>query len=126
MKINYSYSAEQPALMQSIGTATSPKYQINFDTEELSTEDIDGNTVTSYRSLYVHVKSISYADVISAIIQIRYSDSEITAIVMNNMQANDINSEISQEKRKEYISEYAELQLWRKHAKEIASSLSTK
>ena len=124
MKINYSYSAEQPSLMQSIGTATSPKYQINFDTEELSSEDIDGKTVISYRSLYVQVKSISYADVISAIIQSRYSDSEITSIVMNNMQANDINSEISQEKRKEYISEYTELQSWRKHAKEIASSLS--
>ena len=124
MKINYSYSASQPALMQSIGTATSPKYQINFDTEELSSEDIEGQPVTNYRSLYVQVKSISYADVISAIIQSRYSDSEITAIVMNNMQANDINSEISQEKRKEYISEYTELQSWRKHAKEIASSLS--
>ena len=124
MKINYSYSANQPSLMQSIGTATSPKYQINFDTEELSSEDIDGKTVISYRSLYVQVKSISYADVISAIIQSRYSDSEITSIVMNNMQANDINSEISQEKRKEYISEYTELQSWRKHAKVIASSLS--
>ena len=124
MKINYSYSANQPSLMQSIGTATSPKYQINFDTEELSSEDIEGQQVTSYRSLYVQVKSISYADVISAIIQSRYSDSEITSIVMNNMQANDINSEISQEKRKEYISEYTELQSWRKHAKEIASSLS--
>ena len=124
MKINYSYSANQPSLMQSIGTATSPKYQINFDTEELSSEDIEGQQVTSYRSLYVQVKSISYADVISAIIQSRYSDSEITSIVMNNMQANDINSEISQDKRKEYISEYTELQSWRKHAKEIASSLS--
>ena len=124
MKINYSYSAEQPALMQSIGTATSPKYQINFDTEELSSEDTEGQPVTNYRSLYVQVKSISYANVISAIIQSRYPDSEITAIVMNNMQANDINSEISQEKRKEYISEYTELQSWRKHAKEIASSLS--
>ena len=124
MKINYSYSAEQPSLMQSIGTATSPKYQINFDTEELSSEDTDGQPVTNYRSLYVQVKSISYADIISAIIQSRYSDSEITSIVMNNMQANDINSEISQEKRKEYISEYTELQSWRKHAKEIASSLS--
>ena len=124
MKINYSYSTEQPELMQSIGTATSPKYQINFDTEELSSEDTEGKPVTNYRSLYVQVKSISYADVISAIIQSRYSDSEITAIVMNNMQANDINSEISQEKRKEYISEYTELQSWRNHAKEIASSLS--
>ena len=124
MKINYSYSDSQPSLMQSIGTATSPKYQINFDTEKLSSEDIDGNTVISYRSLYVQVKSISYADVIAAIIHSRYSDSEITAIVMNNMQANDINSEISQEKRKEYISEYTELQSWRKHAKEIVSSLS--
>ena len=124
MKINYSYSAEQPSLTQSIGTATSPKYQINFDTEELSSEDTEGQPVINYRSLYVQVKSISYSNVISAIIQSRYSDSEITAIVMNNMQANDINSEISQEKRKEYISEYTELQSWRKHAKEIASSLS--
>ncbi len=124
MKINYSYSDSQPALMQSIGTATSPKYQINFDTEELSSEDIDGNTVTNYRSLYVQVTALNYSDLVAAIIQSRYPDSEITAIVMNNMQANDINSEISQEKRKEYISEYTELQSWRKHAKEIASSLS--
>ena len=124
MKINYSYSASQPSLMQSIGTATSPKYQINFDTEELSSEDIEGNTVTNYRSLYVQVTALNYSDLVAAIIQSRYSDSEITAIVMNSMQANDINSEISQDKRKEYISEYAELQSWRKHAKEIASSLS--
>lgn len=124
MKINYSYSTEQPSLMQSIGTATSPKYQINFDTEELSSEDIEGKPVTNYRSLYVQVTALNYNDLVAAIIQSRYSDSEITAIVMNNMQANDINSEISQEKRKEYISEYTELQSWRKHAKEIASSLS--
>ena len=124
MKINYSHSANQPSLMQSIGTVTSPKYQINFDTEELSSEDIEGKQVTSYRSLYVQVTALNYSDLIAAIIQSRYSDSEITAIVMNSMQANDINSEISQEKRKEYISEYAELQSWRKHAKEIASSLS--
>ena len=124
MKINYSHSASHPALMQSIGTATSPKYQINFDTEELSSENTDGQPVTSYRSLYVQVTALNYSDIIAAIIQSRYSDSEITAIVMNNMQANDINSEISQEKRKEYISEYTELQSWRKHAKEIASSLS--
>ena len=124
MKINYSYSAEQPQLMQSIGTATSPKYQINFDTEELSSEDTEGQPVTNYRSLYVQVTALNYSDLVAAIIQSRYSDSEITAIVMNSMQANDINSEISQDKRKEYISEYAELQSWRKHAKEIASSLS--
>ena len=124
MKINYSYSSEQPSLMQSIGTATSPKYQINFDTETLQTEDTEGKPVTNYRSLYVQVTALNYSDLVAAIIQSRYSDSEITAIVMNNMQANDINSEISQEKRKEYISEYTELQSWRKHAKEIASSLS--
>ena len=124
MKINYSYSAEQPSLKQSIGTATSPKYQINFDIETLQTEDTEGKPVTNYRSLYVQVTALNYSDLVAAIIQSRYSDSEITAIVMNNMQANDINSEISQEKRKEHISEYAELQSWRKHAKEIASSLS--
>ena len=120
MKINYSYSANQPSLMQSIGTATSPKYQINFDTEELSSEDIDGKTVISYRSLYVQVKSISYADVISAIIQSRYTSSDIEAIMLNNIAAIGNTETLTTEKRSEYIGEYMELQAWRAHAKEVA------
>ena len=126
MKINYSYSAIQPALMQSIGTATSPKYQINFDTEELSSEDMEGKTVTSYRSLYVQVTELNYDALVAAIIQSRYTSSDIEAIVLNNMAAIDNTENITSEKRSEYVEEYTKLQAWRTHAKEIASSLSTK
>ena len=120
MKINYSYSANQPALMQSIGTATSPKYQINFDTEELSSEDTEGNPVTNYRSLYVQVTALNYDALVDAIIQSRYSASDIEAIMLNNMAAIGNTETLTTEKRSEYIGEYMKLQAWRAHAKEVA------
>lgn len=120
MKINYSYSANQPALMQSIGTATSPKYQINFDTEVLQSEDTDGKPVTSYRSLYVQVTALNYSDLVAAIIQSRYTSSDIEAIMLNNMAAIGNTETLTTEKRAEYIGEYMGLQAWRAHAKEVA------
>lgn len=120
MKINYSYSANQPALMQSIGTATSPKYQINFDTEALQTEDTEGKPVTNYRSLYVQVTALNYDALVAAIIQSRYTSSDIEAIMLNNIAAIGNTETLTTEKRSEYIGEYMELQAWRAHAKEVA------
>ena len=120
MKINYSYSANQPSLMQSIGTATSPKYQINFDTEELSSEDTEGKPVTNYRSLYVQVTALNYNDLVAAIIQSRYTSSDIEAIMLNNMAAIGSTETLTTEKRAEYVEEYTQLQAWRAHAKEVA------
>ena len=123
MKINYSYSAEQPSLKQSIGTATSPKYQINFDTEELSSEDTEGQPVTNYRSLYVQVTALNYSDLVAAIVQSRYTSSGIEAIMLNNMSAIGNSETITTEKRSEYVEEYTKLQAWRAHAKEVASEV---
>lgn len=120
MKINYSYSANEPVLVQSIGTATSPKYQINFDTEVLSSEDTEGKPVTNYRSLYVQVTVLNYSDLVAAIIQSRYSESDIEAIILNNMAAIGNTETLTTEKRAEYIGEYMGLQAWRAHAKEVA------
>lgn len=122
MKINYSYSAEQPSLMQSIGTATSPKYQINFDTEALN-QETDGQTVTTYRSLYVQVTSLAYDQLVAAIIQSRYSSNDIEAIMLNNMAAIGNTETLTTEKRAEYVDEYTKLQAWRAHAKEVASEV---
>lgn len=122
MKINYSYSAEQPSLLQSIGTATSPKYQVNFDTEELN-QETDGQTVTAYRSLYVQVTSLAYDQLVAAIIQSRYSSNDIEAIVLNNMAAIGNTETLTTEKRAEYVEEYTKLQAWRAHAKEVASEV---
>ena len=109
--------------MQSIGTATSPKYQINFDTEELSSEDTEGKPVKSYRSLYVQVTALNYSDLVAAIIQSRYSASDIEAIMLNNMAAIGNTETLTTEKRSEYIGEYMELQAWRAHAKEVANEV---
>lgn len=122
MKINYSHSTSQPALVQSIGTATSPKYQVNFDTEALN-EETDGQTVTSYRSLYVQVSSLAYDQLVAAIIQSRYSSNDIEAIMLNNMAAIGNTETLTTEKRAEYVEEYTKLQAWRAHAKEVASEV---
>lgn len=122
MKINYSHSTSQPALVQSIGTATSPKYQVNFDTEALN-EEKDGQTVTSYRSLYVQVTSLTYDQLVAAIIQSRYSPNDIEAIMLNNMAAIGSTETLTTEKRAEYVEEYTKLQAWRAHAKEVASEV---
>ena len=122
MKINYSHSTSQPALVQSIGTATSPKYQVNFDTEALN-EETDGQTVTTYRSLYVQVSSLAYDQLVAAIIQSRYSSNDIEAIMLNNMAAIGNTETLTTEKRAEYVEEYTKLQAWRAHAKEVASEV---
>ena len=122
MKINYSHSTSQPSLLQSIGTATSPKYQVNFDTEALN-QETDGQTVTTYRSLYVQVTSLSYDQLIAAIIQSRYTSNDIEAIVLNNMAAIGNTETLTTEKRAEYVDEYTKLQAWRAHAKEVASEV---
>ena len=122
MKINYSHSTSQPSLLQSIGTATSPKYQVNFDTEALN-EETDGQTVTTYRSLYVQVTSLAYDQLVAAIIQSRYSSNDIEAIMLNNMAAIGNTETLTTEKRAEYVEEYTKLQAWRAHAKEVASEV---
>ncbi len=122
MKINHSHSTSQPELLQSIGTATSPKYQINFDTEALN-QETDGQTVTTYRSLYVQVTSLAYDQLVAAIIQIRYTSNDIEAIMLNNMAAIGSTETLTTEKRAEYVEEYTKLQAWRAHAKEVASEV---
>ena len=122
MKINHSHSTSQPALLQSIGTATSPKYQINFDTEELN-QETDGQTVTTYRSLYVQVTSLAYDQLVAAIIQSRYSSNDIESIMLNHMAAIGNTETLTTEKRAEYVEEYTKLQAWRAHAKEVASEV---
>jgi len=62
-------------------------------------------------------REFSYGTIISAIIALRYSNDEITAISLNYL--NKDNS--SDEKRMEYIEEYQGLQEWRSMAKEVAA-----
>jgi hypothetical protein len=129
MKTNYSHSATSPEAVQSIGTPEKPLYQINFDTEEIQELQGDGNSSsgqslsTQYRSLYVQVSEIDYNTLVSAIIACRYTSSDTEAIVLNNLEAQDATSSLTEEKRAEYVAEYQALQAWRTHAKEMAKSI---
>lgn len=59
-----------------------------------------------------------YGDIVAAIVSLKYSESDVTAISLNYL-----NSEfVDATKSSEYIDEYLELQRWRQKAKEIAKS----
>ncbi|HBG40435.1 MAG TPA: hypothetical protein DDW85_03340 [Porphyromonadaceae bacterium] len=115
---NYSYSAEKPESVQVIGAADKRKYQLNFETEEVKTDE----SVT-YKSLYAQVSDLEYGTLVSAIIGSKYTSNDIEAILLNNLEASNTESTITDEKREEYIDEYKELQAWRLMAKEIANEI---
>lgn len=139
MKTTYSYSAEAPQMIQSIGTAQKPLFQINFDTEEVQAFNGDESSSSGqslnkqYRSLYVQVFKLDYSTLVSAIVLSRYSSSDIEALVLNNMEAKEklnlsssgatSSSDLTFEKATEYREEFNALQQWRQHAKAIAQSV---
>lgn len=90
------------------------QYTINFDCEET-----DGQY--SWKSATLEPGYWSYGTIVSAIITLKYTDSQIEAINNNMMAVLSGTSDASEEKQAEYKQEFAELQSWRNHAKEIAS-----
>lgn len=93
-----------------------------FDFEKEVKEDMDG---TEYDVLVCENVDVrggrSYGDLVSAIVIDRYPADERDAIFANYEEAKDETSDLTDEKRAEYLAEYADYQSWRKHAKEIAS-----
>ena len=123
-KVQYSFSGEQPAPVQKIGEL----FQVNFDVEEVQVNpepnNPDKEVATSYRCIYARVDSLEYAELVSAIVGTRYDASDVEAIMLNYIQAQESNPLFDPEKKAEYIEEYQQLQDWREHAKEVAQSLS--
>ena len=84
-------------------------------------ESREGEDTTGfYDCESVDVKGNTYGDIVSAIVNDRYSGDDVQAIMANYAEAVDADSDITAEKRAEYLSEYEAYQAWRKHAKEIA------
>lgn len=69
----------------------------------------------------IDVHGRSRDDIVSAIINDRYNNNSYQAISANYELAKDPDSQITPEKRAEYLEEHAAFQNWRIHAKEIAS-----
>lgn len=73
----------------------------------------------------VDVEGRTYGEIVSAIVNDRYSADDVQALQSNYIEAKDPDSEITDEKREEYLTEYSDFQAWRKRAKEVASEVIT-
>ena len=69
----------------------------------------------------INVHGRSRDDIVSAIINGRYNNNSYQAISANYELAKDPESQITPEKRAEYLAEHASFQEWRAHAKVISS-----
>lgn len=74
----------------------------------------------------IDTESKDYGGIVDAVISEKYPLSSQYAILANKQLADDPNSEISEEKRSEYLSDYAEFQTYRQYAKDIAHEVCTK
>lgn len=90
----------------------------DWQLEEPVEEDVD----LSYRCENIDVVGDrDYGSIISAIVNGRYSPDDVQAIMANYELAKDSESNITEEKRAEYIADYAAFQEWRAHAKDVAT-----
>lgn len=88
------------------------------NSENESASDDDDNDYYDCES--VDVCGRTYGELVSGIMNDRYNSDSVQAIMANYAEAIDSESDITPEKRAEYISEYEQYQSYRKHAKEIA------
>lgn len=83
----------------------------------------DSSNENQYTCENVDVQGSHYGSIISAIVKGKYSDNQKDAIFANYEESKDSSSDLTDEKRAEYLKEYADFQTWRKKAKDIAGNL---
>lgn len=121
MKANYQMSELPQSGVQV--TIEGALMRLLFDFTPAERHEDESEETDTYNCESVDVHGRTSGDIIAAIVNDRYSSDSVQAIMANYAEAQDSESEISDEKRAEHIEEYEEYQTWRKHAKEIASTV---
>jgi hypothetical protein len=98
-------------------------YRTEID-EEGNEQTVKADGQYDCRSIDTDAKD--YGGIVDAVISEKYPISSQYAILANKQLADDPESSITQEKREEYLSDYAEFQTYRQHAKDIAHEVCTK
>jgi hypothetical protein len=94
----------------------------DFEKKEKTEDDEMEQPDDLYQFTAVHHRgSTDYAEIVSAIINDKYSLDEVQAIIANYTEA--MTATDPTDKQKEYIEEYQTFQAYRKHAKEIAGKV---
>lgn len=88
--------------------------------------NVDGKKHEQLVCENVNATGRTYEELVSAIVIDRYSADRREAIFANYEEAKDETSELTEEKRAEYLNEYSDFQAWRKHAKEVANEVVAK
>lgn len=113
--LNFQTFEVKPPIVQLSENRLLRKYTISWGDEKFINEH--GREVYKIYSVQLG-REFAYGSIISAIIAMRYSNDEITAISLNYLNKDNA----SDEKMTEYIEEYQSLQEWRSMAKEVAAS----
>ena len=96
-----------------------------FGFEKQESNDMDGTPIinNNYWCRSVDTIDISYGGIVDAIITDIYPLSSQYAILANKNLADDVTSDITEEKRNNYINEYNTFQSYRFFAKDLASKI---
>ena len=111
MSIDYQYSDVEPQFIVCNRSLGRNKYTINFDVEELDEEQKSEGKKYRYLTVTLPAGRNGRDTTISYIIESRYSSDEMTAI---------INNYLLDDGDEESLTEFKEMQAWRRHAKDIA------
>ena len=93
-----------------------------FDFEQVPPTE-ENPATDQYSCEGIDVRGSGYGDIVSAIVNDRFPRDKWDAVIANYQEAADASSEITAEKRAEYLQEYEDFQAWRKTAKEVANTI---
>ena len=120
MKANYQIIELPQSGVQTTIEGNLLRILFDFKKAEVKTDDETEAPNDIYDCESVDVNGRTYGEIVSAIINDRYNNDSVQAIMANYEDAKDESSPISDDKREEYIYEYNLYQNFRKHAKEVA------
>lgn len=134
IKEDFSYPKEEmDALIVTNGTIQAAIWTDNagasvcydFYTETMKKFREDEEDRTDYKCARIRIPSIDYDTIVSAIINVEYSNDQVQALISNYLLAQNSVVAISDEKSEEYAADWLKFQELRAHAKEIATLLTT-
>jgi hypothetical protein len=92
----------------------------DFNEDPITMED---DPSTYHECENVDVAGRGYDEIVAGIINDRYSFNDAQAIMANYVLAKDSESDLTEEKRSEYLEEYEAFQAWRAKAKVVAKNV---
>lgn len=134
IKEDFSYPKEEmDALIVTDGTYQAAIWTDNggtsicydYYTEPMKKFNEDEEERLNYKCARIRIPKVDYSTIVSAIVNVEYTNDQIQALVSNYLLTQDPVVAISDEKKKEYSEKWVKLQEHRLKAKAVAALVST-